>query len=92
MNPWVLFAKTFVYPIARAWADAWFDAQRLSQTYQEEKPNDADKERAARFRAAVDGVRVPAKTDTGPQYSPQNIPPDNGVDSITTTERKSGGN
>lgn len=89
MNPWASFAQAFVYPVARAWADAWFDAQRLSQSYQEEKPTDVDKERASRFRAAVDGVQQPAKADTGPQYSPQTIPPHNGVDSSEAIKRKS---
>jgi len=91
MNPWAAIAQAFVYPIARAWADAWFDAMRVASTYTEESPNATDADRAAKFRASVERLRQ-RTYDTGPEYSPQNQPPSNPVDPGEATTRKLIGN
>ena len=86
MTTWLAFVQAFVYPIARAWADAWFDAMRKASEYQEEAPNATDANRAARFRESVN--RLQQRTyDTRPEYSPQAIPPSNPVDISTATTR-----
>ncbi len=90
MSPWAVFAQAVVYPIARAWADAYFDALRQSATYIEETPNETDADRAARFRAAVERVRQ-RTYDTGPDYTPSSERTHKGVDSSTTLRRKNGG-
>ena len=87
MNPWAAIAQAFVYPVARAWADAWFDAMRVAATYTEESPNATDSDRAAKFRASVERLRQ-RTYDTGPEYSPQNQPPSNPVDPGEATTRK----
>ena len=90
MSPWTVFAQAFVYPVARAWADAFFDAQRQASLYQEESPNETDADRAARFRSAVG--RLPGgAVDTGPEYPTQDLPANNSDDISTTLRRKAGG-
>jgi len=90
MNPWAAIAQAFVYPVARAWADAWFDAMRVAATYTEESPNATDTDRAARFRASVERLRQ-RTYDTGSEYTPQNDTPHRGVDSGKTLRRKDAG-
>jgi hypothetical protein len=89
VNPWAAIAQAFVYPVARAWADAWFDARRQSELYLEETPNETDEQRAARFRAAVGRVRN-GTDDTGPENPPSDIQAHNSNDSSATLRRKDG--
>jgi len=91
MNPWAAIAQAFVYPVARAWADAWFDARRADALYLEETPNETDAERAARFRAAVGRMRDGAD-DTGPEHTPSDMQANNSNDSSPTLRRKVAGN
>ncbi len=91
MNPWAAIAQAFVYPVARAWADAWFDARRADALYLEETPNETDAERAARFRAAVGRLRD-GEDDSGPDYPTQAISANNSNDSSPTLRRKVAGN
>ena len=90
MSPWAVFAQAVVYPIARAWADAWFDAQRQAELYLEETPNETDAKRADRFRDAVGRVRD-GEDGPGPDYTPSPERPLKGIDSSTTLRRKNGG-
>jgi hypothetical protein len=86
VNPWAAIAQAFVYPVARAWADAWFDARRQDLLYTEEAPNATD---VARTNSMRDAYRMQHATDnTGPEYRPQDIPKSNPVDPGEATTRK----
>ena len=58
--------QQLVYAFAYAWATAWFDAQRDGQLAVEEKPNEADRLRASRFRDAVRGLHPKNADDSRP--------------------------
>ena len=58
MDPWSAIAKAVVYPIARAIADAYFDAHVRHTVCVEEIASELDKERASRFRDAVRADRM----------------------------------
>lgn len=62
MDPWTAIAKAVVYPLVRAIADAYFDAQVRYNVCIEEIANELDKDRAARFRDAVRADRVQSLT------------------------------
>ena len=53
IDPWSAIAKAIVYPLARAIADAWFDARAKYDTSIEEVANETDAGRGDRFRGAV---------------------------------------
>ncbi len=66
MDPWTAFARAIVYPLARAVADAWFDAMVRYNVNIEEIANELDKDRAARFRAGVERVQSLSPTKGHP--------------------------
>lgn len=53
MDPWTTLARVVVYPIARAFADAWFEARAKYDVATEERVTNADRVRAGKFAAAV---------------------------------------
>lgn len=60
MDPWSAIAKAVVYPIAKAIADAWFEARYTYERAIQEKPTDEDRDRANRFRDAVRMQSLPS--------------------------------
>ena len=60
MDPWTAIAKAIVYPLAKAIADAWFDARAEYESTTEEKPTDEDHARADRIRDAVKRMQLPS--------------------------------
>lgn len=81
MDPWTAMAKAVVYPLAKAIADAWFDARAKYDIATEERVTDEDRARAGRFADAV-RVQHPANGDTRPKDSAPggggNVPSDMG--------------
>lgn len=71
MDPWTAFARAVVYPIARAFADAWFEARAKYDVATEERVTNADKSRAANFANAVRVLENTANGDTGRKDSAQ---------------------
>lgn len=63
MDPWAAIAKAIVYPLARAIADAWFDARAKYDISTEEVANETDNARGARFRGAVWVQHPPPRND-----------------------------
>jgi hypothetical protein len=79
MDPWTAIAKAIVYPLAKAIADAWFDARAKYESTTEEKPTDEDHARADRIRDAVKRMQLPTQEsrDTGSINTPPSSNGDN---------------
>lgn len=62
MDPWTAIAKAVVYPLAKAIADAWFDARAKYDRGVDEAPNDSDRANADRMRSLAQQLQ-PIPTD-----------------------------
>lgn len=56
MDIGAFIARAFVYPMARAFFDAWYEARAKYDIAREEFTNDTDHHRADKFRNAVRSV------------------------------------
>jgi hypothetical protein len=76
MDPWTAIARAVVYPLARAVADAWFEARAKYDRGIEEIKTPDDERRANNLRGAVE--RVQSVSAHGDDSRPVDSPPDRG--------------
>lgn len=80
MDPWSAIAKAVVYPLARAIADAYFDARARYDYGIEEMRDDDDVRRARNLGAAIKRMQpIPATGNDSRPVDP--APSSGGIDS-----------